>query len=68
MTQLTERLDRFEGRLRSMETKLTELRRLARAEEQTSTTPAPARKPEQPLWEMFEPAPAAGGGHPEPRT
>ena len=58
MTQLTERLDRFEDRLRSMETELTELRRLTRAEEQASTTPALAREPEPPLWEMFEPAPA----------
>ena len=60
MTQLTERLDRFEDRLRSMETELFELRRLARAEAQhRSATPAPAREPEPPIWEMFEPAPAA---------
>ena len=59
MTQLTERLDRFEDRLRSMESELAELRRLARAEAQTGTTPAPAREPEPPIWEMFEPVPAA---------
>ena len=58
MTQLTERLDRFEDRLHSMESELAELRRLARTEVQTSTTPAPARVSEPPIWEMFEPTPA----------
>ena len=45
MTQLTVRLDRFEDRLRSMESELAELRRLARAEGQTRATPAPAASP-----------------------
>ncbi len=52
MTQLTERLDRFEHSLRSMETELVELRRLARREE------APAREPEAPLWDLIAPEPA----------
>ncbi|MDX6427052.1 MAG: hypothetical protein QOD52_2457 [Gaiellaceae bacterium] len=51
-----DRLNSFEHRLRTMETELYELRRLAREEEQ----PAPA--PETPLWEVLAPPPAA----PEP--
>ena len=64
MTQLTERLDRFEDRLRSMETELAELRRLARAEGRTSTTPAPIRAPEPPIWEVFEPETTASASRP----
>jgi hypothetical protein len=60
MTQLTERLDRFEDRLHSMERELAELRRLARTEAETRTRRKPARAPEPPIWEMFEPD---GGAH-----
>jgi uncharacterized membrane protein len=68
MTQLTERLDRFDNRLRSMETELVELRRLAHAEAQAApATPAPARAPEPPLWAMLEPAQApAAAARPAP--
>jgi uncharacterized membrane protein len=56
MTELMDRLNGFEHRLRSMETELYELRRLAREEE------APAPAPEAPLREVLAPPPAA----PEP--
>jgi len=54
MTELTERLDHFEGRLRTMEDELDTLRRLA-AEN--------AQAPEPPLWELFE---AETAPEPEP--
>src|SRR4051812_10235663 len=50
MTEMTERLDRFEGRLRTMEDELRALRRLAAEEEHA---------PEPPLWELLEPEPVA---------
>jgi hypothetical protein len=56
MTELSERLDSFEHRLRTMETELYELRRLARKEEE------PTREPEAPLREVLEPPPTAAGG------
>src|SRR5207302_8660674 len=56
MTELTDRLEQFEHRLRSMETELYELRSLARLAE---TTPEPEPQPEQPLWELITPEPAA---------
>ncbi|HEX4679451.1 MAG TPA: DUF2339 domain-containing protein [Gaiellaceae bacterium] len=56
MTELMDRLNSFEHRLRDMETELYELRRLARKEEE------PAPELEAPLWETLEPPPAA----PEP--
>jgi uncharacterized membrane protein len=55
MTELMDRLNGFEHRLRSMETELYELRRLAREEE------APAPAPEAPLREVLAPPPAAPG-------
>jgi hypothetical protein len=55
MTQLTERLDRFESRLHSMESELRELRRLATEEER-------APEPEPPLWEVLKPTPVATPG------
>jgi uncharacterized membrane protein len=52
MTELTERLNRFEGRLHSLESELVELRRLA-----ASVTPEPGAsktpEPEKPLWELM---------------
>jgi uncharacterized membrane protein len=48
-----DRLDSFEHRLRTLETELYELRRLARKEEER------APEPEAPLWEVLEPPPAA---------
>jgi uncharacterized membrane protein len=50
MTELMDRLNRFEHRLRSMETELYELRRLARQDE------TPATDPEPPIWETLAPA------------
>ena len=50
MSQLTERIDRFESRLHSMEAELRELRRLAAREGRDV-------EPEPPLWEMLAPQP-----------
>jgi len=59
MTQLTERLDRFESRLHSMESELRELRRLANEEER-------APEPEPPLWKVIAPEPAPAPVAPPP--
>ena len=57
MTQLTERLDRFEDRLRSMEAELASSAASPARKPSRAPTPAPAREPEPPIWEMFEPVP-----------
>jgi uncharacterized membrane protein len=59
MTQLTERLDRFESRLHSMESELRALRRLANEEER-------APEPEPPLWKVIAPDPAPAPVAPPP--
>jgi uncharacterized membrane protein len=60
MSQLTERLDRFESRLHSMESELRELRRLASAEER-------APEPEPALWEVLGSEPVVTPPPPPPR-
>jgi hypothetical protein len=47
MTELTDRIERFEKRLRWMEEELYELRRIARTEAQTK----------EPLWAVIAPEP-----------
>jgi uncharacterized membrane protein len=65
MSEVADRLDRYEARLRQLESELAELRRLV-AEEQ-AVSPAP----EPPLWELLapepEPGPAPVAPEPEPR-
>jgi uncharacterized membrane protein len=62
MTELTDRLNSFEHRLRSMETELYELRRLARRPEE------PAPETVAPIWEQLSPAEPEPEAQPQPAT
>ena len=57
MTELTERLEQFESRLRSMESELYELRRLARGAQATPLSEPFAMTPIPPLEREREPEP-----------